>query len=94
MKTSTGCAVAVLGASLLSVAAPVLGQPGEPALVESAVTVLDEIMAIRLRGIPESLLRDAEGVAIVPDVVKVSFVAGVRHGRGISRDPPQRCILC
>ncbi|MFH1922273.1 MAG: lipid-binding SYLF domain-containing protein [Planctomycetota bacterium] len=83
MKTRMGCVVAVLGASLWSLAEPALGRTPQSPLVESAVVVLDEIMAIRLKNIPESLFREAEGVAIVPDVIKVGFVAGIRHGRGV-----------
>jgi len=90
VRTSLGLAIGVVSLLLLSPAASafgqtrsVLGQTRESAVVESAVTVLDEIRAIPLRDIPQSLLADAEGVAIVPDVVKISFVAGVRRGRGV-----------
>ncbi len=90
MRTLLRFAIGVIGLLILSPAASAFGQAGtvraqtrESAVVESAVTVLDEIMAIPLRDIPQSLLADAEGVAIVPDVVKISFVAGVRRGRGV-----------
>ncbi len=83
MKTSATSAIGAWALSLLVVAGPAWGQTREAAVVESAITVLDEIMAIPLRNIPESLLADAEGVAIVPDVVKISFVAGLRRGRGV-----------
>lgn len=83
MKTGTRCVLGALLVALLSHTGPASAQTKESYVVESAVTVLDEIMAIRLRQIPESLLADAQGVAIVPNVVKVSFVAGVRRGRGV-----------
>jgi lipid-binding SYLF domain-containing protein len=51
--------------------------------VEEATEVLNEIMAIPEKGIPPSLLKDAEGVAIIPRVIKVGFVIGGRHGKGI-----------
>jgi lipid-binding SYLF domain-containing protein len=51
--------------------------------VEAATAVLQEIMAIPARQIPNSLLRDAHGVAIIPNVVKGGFVVGVRFGRGV-----------
>ena len=51
--------------------------------VAKATTVLHEIMAVPLKGIPESLLADAEAVAIFPSVLKVGFVAGVERGRGV-----------
>ena len=83
MRTGMGCVIGVLGIALLSQTAAAAAQTKESSVVESAVTVLDQIMAIRLRQIPESLLADAQGVAIVPNVVKVSFVAGLRRGRGV-----------
>jgi lipid-binding SYLF domain-containing protein len=50
---------------------------------------LDEVMAMPGRGIPLSLLTNAQGVAIVPDLLKGGFIVGVRHGRGVLlvRDP-------
>ena len=58
-------------------------QTREAAIVDSACQVLNEIMAIPARGIPRSLLADAQGIAIVPDLLKGGFVVGVRHGRGV-----------
>ncbi len=55
----------------------------EAAIVDAASQVLHEIMAIPARGIPMSLLADAQGVAIVPDLLKGGFVVGVRRGRGV-----------
>jgi lipid-binding SYLF domain-containing protein len=75
--------IGCLTLALLVQAAPVSAQTREAAVVDTATTVLDEIMAIPLKEIPVSLLADAEGVAIVPGVVKVGFVAGVRRGRGV-----------
>ncbi len=40
-------------------------------------------MAIPASGIPASLLANAQGIVIIPDLVKGGFVLGVRHGRGI-----------
>jgi lipid-binding SYLF domain-containing protein len=44
---------------------------------------LDEVMSMSGRGIPLSLLANAQGVAIVPDLLKAGFIVGVRHGRGV-----------
>jgi lipid-binding SYLF domain-containing protein len=55
----------------------------EDATVQQASVVLDEIMAAQLKAIPQWLLADAEAIAIVPNVVKGSFVVGVRHGKGV-----------
>jgi len=58
-------------------------QTAEDDTIEAAGAVLREIMAIPARAIPASLLADAQGVAIIPGMIKGSFVVGVRHGRGI-----------
>ncbi|MHB8971569.1 MAG: lipid-binding SYLF domain-containing protein [Pirellulaceae bacterium] len=58
-------------------------QSREAGIVESASQVLNEIMAVPNQGIPRSLLADAQGIAIVPDLLKGGFIVGVRHGRGV-----------
>jgi lipid-binding SYLF domain-containing protein len=69
---------------LFSVAVPsAMAEGKEGEKVESAATVLDEIMGIPEKGIPPSLLRDAEGIAIVPGLIKVGFVVGGRYGTGV-----------
>lgn len=45
--------------------------------------VLADFMAIPARSIPQHLLTGATAVAVIPDVTKVGFIAGVRHGHGI-----------
>lgn len=50
---------------------------------QRAETVLKEIMAIPNASIPAGLLASAEAVAIIPNVIKVGFVLGGRHGRGV-----------
>jgi len=75
----------VLSGLALSLLPPDLAhaQVTEPVVVETATHVLDEIMAIPARGIPEALLRDAQGIAIIPNLVKGGFLVGVRYGRGV-----------
>ncbi len=51
--------------------------------VRSAEQVLAEIMAIPARRIPEALLAEAQGVVIIPNVIKVGFIAGARRGHGV-----------
>ncbi len=55
----------------------------EDAVVDSATAVLGEIMAIPGRSIPASLLAKAEGIAIIPGMLKGGFIIGVKHGRGV-----------
>ncbi len=51
--------------------------------VRRSINVLNEIMAIPAEAIPEQMLAGAEGVAIIPNVIKGGFVLGARHGRGV-----------
>ncbi len=60
------------------------GQSQEAAVVESATAVLTEFLSIPNESIPRVLLGRAQGLVIVPNVVKVGLVAGVRHGKGIA----------
>ena len=55
----------------------------EARIVDTAGEVLDEIMAIPMQSIPLTLLAEAQGIAIVPDLLKGGFIVGVRHGRGL-----------
>jgi len=73
--------LAALSAFVLLVACPVA--PASEATVTRAEAVLQEIMAIPARRIPADLLRDAQGVAIIPGVIKIGFIAGVRRGHGV-----------
>ena len=68
---------------------PVENNSVEAAIVDSSATVLQEIMAIPARGIPTSMLQSAEGLVIVPGLLKGGFIIGAKHGRGVVvvRDP-------
>ena len=81
MKTSIAAIVLFVG--LLVSPWPLLAQTREAATVENASQVVNEIMQIPVRSIPEALLADAKGLVIIPDLLKGSFVVGVRHGRGV-----------
>jgi SH3 domain-containing YSC84-like protein 1 len=52
-------------------------------VVDSCTEVLGQIMSIPGRSIPESLLGKAEGIVIIPGMIKGGFIVGVRHGRGV-----------
>jgi lipid-binding SYLF domain-containing protein len=64
-------------------ASSALAGPRERVTVEAAADSLAALSAIPLSSIPPALMADARGVAIVPNVVKASFVLGVRLGRGV-----------
>jgi lipid-binding SYLF domain-containing protein len=51
--------------------------------VESATEVLTEIMRVPEDGIPEALLSNAHGVAVIPSVLKAGFGIGGRYGKGV-----------
>ncbi|NUQ65699.1 MAG: Ysc84 actin-binding domain protein [Pirellulales bacterium] len=55
----------------------------EAATVDTAARVLQENIAIPVRGIPQNLLTNAQAIAIVPDVVKLGFVLAGRRGHGV-----------
>ncbi|MBS0211448.1 MAG: lipid-binding SYLF domain-containing protein [Planctomycetes bacterium] len=65
-----------------SASAPVVHADPEQTVL-SADQVLQEVMAIPAKQIPESLITQAQGIVIVPDVLKIGFVAGVRRGQGV-----------
>ena len=50
---------------------------------DNAVRVLSEILSIPEESIPERLLREAEAIAVMPDVVKAGLVFGGRGGKGL-----------
>jgi lipid-binding SYLF domain-containing protein len=52
--------------------------------MDAAATVLDEIMGTPDKGIPQELLDSAKCVAVIPSMVKIGFVFGGRHGRGLA----------
>ena len=55
----------------------------ETARAESAAAVLAEIMDAPDQGIPEALLKKAQGIAVIPHVVKGAFGVGGRYGKGL-----------
>lgn len=55
----------------------------ETHIVEQSTQVLDEVMVDPGKAIPASMLSDAQGIAIVPSLIKGGFVIGVKHGRGV-----------
>ena len=55
----------------------------EETRVADASDVLDQFLRIPEQSIPPTLLARAYAVAVVPNVIKVGFVAGARRGKGI-----------
>lgn len=73
----------VAGLALLSCSGTALAGPVEDQTLRNALSVLTAFRALSVQGIPDSMLRDAQGVAIVPGVIKAGFVLAGTHGRGV-----------
>jgi lipid-binding SYLF domain-containing protein len=48
-----------------------------------ATEVLEEVQAMPDQRVPDALLARAYGIAVIPDVTKVAFIFGGRHGNGV-----------
>ena len=59
------------------------GQQMEAATIQAATSVLSEAMITPGNKIPQAMLSDAYGVAIIPNVIRGGFVVGARFGRGL-----------
>src|SRR6185312_16889708 len=55
----------------------------ETEVVERAIEVLDQSAKVPENGIPAALLQNAQGVLILPNVLKAGLVVGGRHGHGV-----------
>jgi SH3 domain-containing YSC84-like protein 1 len=52
--------------------------------VQSATTILSQIMEAPDKGIPDSIMSGAKCIAIVPSMLKVSFIFGANYGKGVA----------
>jgi lipid-binding SYLF domain-containing protein len=52
--------------------------------LQSAATVLDEVMSAPDKGIPEEILGSAKCLAIVPSLLKGGFIVGGAYGKGVA----------
>src|SRR5579872_1618695 len=71
----------VLGWVISADRASAAGNPTET--IRRSEQVLADLMSIPARQIPQHLLAGATGVAVIPDVTKIGFIAGVRRGDGV-----------
>src|SRR5262245_209279 len=51
--------------------------------IRSAHEVLQQFQQLQIPNIPDSMLADVHGVAIIPDVIKLGFVVGGQRGHGV-----------
>jgi SH3 domain-containing YSC84-like protein 1 len=52
--------------------------------IAASATVLNEIMATPDKAIPDKVMSDAKCIAVIPSMVKVAFVFGGNHGKGVA----------
>jgi lipid-binding SYLF domain-containing protein len=75
-----GLSAALAGASLVNVAQAGAREEGR---LLTATEVLEEVQAMPDQQLPDTLLSRAYGIAVIPDVTKVAFIFGGRHGNGV-----------
>jgi lipid-binding SYLF domain-containing protein len=61
----------------------VRAETSETEIVDAAGQSLAAVMATPSESIPRTLLANAQGLAIIPGMLKGGFVVGVRYGRGV-----------
>jgi lipid-binding SYLF domain-containing protein len=75
--------IAVLSlAAAAIVASPARAQVSPEQIVVNATNVLAQSAGVP-SGIPQNLLSDAQGIVIIPNMIRGAFVIGLQHGRGV-----------
>jgi lipid-binding SYLF domain-containing protein len=67
----------------LFIAGPAVASEGESAIIDKSLKVLTEVQAMPDLQVPDWLLQRAEGIAILPEVVKAGAIVGGRGGTGV-----------
>lgn len=83
MRAVTRIAVLFTGLAIaLACTGPASARSDEET-VQASSAVLAEFLDLQIKEIPASLLANAEGVVIVPDLIKLGFVLGGQRGKGV-----------
>lgn len=84
MKTHHGL-LPILFVFVFSIASisPARAEKSEGDKVRDAALVISEIMKVPDYEIPEAVLKDARGIAVIPGVLKAGFIVGGRYGKGV-----------
>jgi len=77
---SVALSAAFFAAALVNVAFSGAREEGR---LLTATEVLEEVRAMPDVRLPDTLLAHAYGIAVIPDVTKVAFIFGGRHGNGV-----------
>ncbi len=67
----------------LAATAPTLRAADEAAVLADATRTLEQMAANPNTGVPIALLRQSEGVVLVPNMLNASFLVGAKFGRGV-----------
>jgi lipid-binding SYLF domain-containing protein len=76
-------ALTVMFAVAFTLSAATMARAEGLAKVDDSIDVLKAIEAIPEKGIPPALLGNANGIAIIPNVIKAGFILGGRYGTGV-----------
>ena len=82
-KTASTQIFAAILAAIAIVTVARAGAAREEGRLLTATEVLEEVQAMPDQRIPDTLLSRAYGIAVIPDVTKVAFIFGGRHGNGV-----------
>jgi SH3 domain-containing YSC84-like protein 1 len=52
--------------------------------IKASAVVLDEIMGVKDKAIPDKIMSDAKCIAVVPSMVKIAIGFGGSHGKGVA----------
>ena len=74
---------AIIAALVLAISITPAFASKESRKIEDCIEVVKAIKAIPEEGIPPVLLKNAQAMVIIPEVIKVGFVVGGRYGTGI-----------
>jgi lipid-binding SYLF domain-containing protein len=74
---------AAVAAMLAGAVIPAAAQRTEVRRVQSAADVFEALIAIPEHEVPAALVRQVEGIAILPGVQRVGFVVGGQRGKGV-----------
>jgi lipid-binding SYLF domain-containing protein len=72
----------LLSLLILCAAGCAFGESKAASRLDDAATVFEEVMGIKEKSIPQSLLDKSHCVVVVPGVLKGAFVFGGKYGRG------------
>lgn len=82
MRNPCGFLVVALGLVLGLSSGVLHAQAREQGRLLMASQILEELRSSKDQAIPDRLLERAYGIAVIPDVTKIAFFAGGRHGNG------------